>query len=118
MATGKEIMDVFESADYAHLMADFTETAINLGIETPETILVAQYLLWRDMDFIGSCNSGEELEKVVLDSAQNRGQYAGLYYEEEDFEEDSCPDDGLSWVGFGDMWEIFETMLTLPKYEV
>ena len=117
MATGKELMSAFEPQDYAYLMADFVETAINNGIETPETMIVAQYLMWRDMDFIGACNNGDELEKLVLDAAENRGQYAGLYFEEEDFEEDSCPDDGLSWVGFNDMWEIFTKMIELPRYQ-
>ena len=104
---GNEIYDILANQEHNENVARFTDILRDeMNGETP---LVATYLVVRDMESLQGCENGSDLEKVIIDKAQAWGQYAGLPYFEEDFEEGSCPDDGLSWVGFEDLF------LTLEK---
>lgn len=77
-----------------------------------ETLLVGTCILVRDMEVLDRVVNGDELRKVVLHWAEKDGQYAGMLYDPNDFLEPehqyfSAPDDGLSWVGFEDMYQAF-----------
>ena len=75
-----------------------------------ETMIMLAYLVRYDLYFIEKCETSEDLEEQVISSAKIQGEYAGMYYEASDFldpDDDnfSAPDDGLSWIAFGDAWE-------------
>lgn len=104
---GNEIFDIIASEGYNDIVARFTD-ALREEMNG-ETLVVGTYLIVRDMDALRGCENGSDLKKVIIDKAEAWGQYAGLPYDEEDFEEDACPDDGLTWVAFEDLF------LTLEK---
>ena len=110
---GTQIYDILSNQEHNENVARFT----NLLREEAngETLLAGTFLLVRDMEALQGCKDGSDLEKDIVSKAEAWGQYGGMpYYEEEwDFDEEGVAevvaDDGLTWVGFDDLF------LTLEK---
>ena len=82
-----------------------------------ENLILITYLIRYDLDFVGSCKDATEFESKVLATAKMNGAYAGMDYEYGDFlapddELFTAPDDGLSWVTFGDLWDTLMKVAT------
>jgi len=75
-----------------------------------ETMIMLNYLVSFDLDFIEKSRNGDDLRDLVIESARKNGQYAGMYWEDamdshEGSEEFVMYDDGLPWVAFLDAWK-------------
>ena len=79
--------------------------------ENDERSQVGMFII-QNPDILQHVSDGESLEKAVFDTARVRGQYAGISYTQgEELDPDDLDhrdtDEGLSWVGYLDLWDIF-----------
>jgi hypothetical protein len=103
-----------EELDFNELAALFTSVCVDKGLMGHESIIVGVYILGNDIDLANS----DDLESAVLKKATQYGGYAGMPYipnefldsEHDDFE---SSDDGLAWVCFDELSEVFKEMLEL-----
>lgn len=102
---GSKIINTSEGLN--SVLYKFTE--IMKDDENEDTLRMGLFILMNDRAILTGCNSGEDLEKKVLTRAEKNGSYASMDYDTNDFldsdhEEATCPDDGLAWVAFEDLW--------------
>jgi hypothetical protein len=105
--------DKLNNMEFGELVADFAELRRE---ETGyETTLVGIFIIGNELYLLDKCTSGEELKKEVIALAEAKGEFAGLEYVADDFLDTNdvnytFPDDGLSWVAFGDIWNTLVTI--------
>jgi hypothetical protein len=92
-------VEVIAEQDGNEVVARFTDALRDEM--NPETLAVGVYIILFEQDII--VDDEVAFEKAVLNKAMIQGHFGGLTYYPEDFEEGTNPDDGLSWVGFGDI---------------
>lgn len=111
--TGKEMYPTLANMDYTTLIQKVVDKLVDINAET---IIVSNFLLFRDLDRVEWSKNAEELTKEILESAEMHGHYAGLVYDPNDFltiydADFTHPDDGLSWVAFNDIWKALEEIV-------
>lgn len=108
--TGKEIYDTISNTSYNLALFHFAK--IMKDEMCSETMAVGSQLILVDTDLIAECNNGEELRKVILEKAENEGQYAGMEYDHDEHFPSDDPlvktDCGLAWCCFDDLWNALE----------
>lgn len=111
--TGNDIILAIANSMAENTFAEKYKQVVSELSELPETICVMTYLLFIDDHILSSSNNSEQLSDIVKRTANYHGQFAGLEYVYEDFLDPddvnfTAPDEGLSWVAYGDLWQALE----------